>query len=105
MTQHYVQQLVTDMYGNVQTASFNVPDSHVPEGSLEELVNEGAIEMNDIIPSHNGGRDFKGKQEQRVEETGVHLIYQPAQLARLERYHAAHEERLDQYSPNEDSEE
>ena len=72
---------------------------HDSEDSLEDLINDGEISMNEVIP--NGSGDHLRsvyKPKSRLEETGVHPIYKGHGLKGLENYQIRREQNRDQYS-------
>ncbi len=90
----------TDMHGNKIICSFSHTDTNRhAEEPLEDLINEGELDMNDIIPSTNGFPLYEQQPKQHMHETGFHPITEHHGLKRLEGYYAKQQERLREYHP------
>ncbi len=100
MTQRQIRVAVTDMCGQVCTSSLfhSSNDNHLNrDESVEELVNEGILDMNDILPEDSNGHPVYQQPQPRVDETGFHTVESPSQVRRLQNYQARRQEWWNEY--------
>ena len=98
MSQRQITTTVTDLDGLMRTFSVSLPtkeNSHTGEKTIQELIDDDEISMNDIIPSGSEGHLMHGQPKQHLEETGIHHPYRGREL--LKNYQARREAGLKQY--------
>ena len=105
--QRQIRALVADMQGRASTCSIfhsSSDDRLDSDASLDDLVNEGSLDMNDIIPEDSGDNSIptyntlKPYEEKRprTDETGFHPI-KSRQTRMLNNYEARRQERQNEY--------
>ena len=106
MSYRQIRAMVTDMQGRVSTCSLShsSSDDHMnSDESLDDLVNEGSLDMNDIIPEDLNGTPMYGtprpyaQQKPRTDETGFHKVSSRRVIRMLQNYESRRQERLNEY--------